>query len=163
MFLKAWQKHNWGDSWLSSDKYQVYGGRYRYFVLAPLFAPWKYRHHLMHPVHALLVPANVMIIVGGAMLSDDYDVTDEQPLTSVTDQEQTAKILRSVGAAMFLAVAVFWNACLYKSIATQRSGGGPLHGTLAILSVVGVFLLVRGTFGLLQSCLYSVCIPHLLT
>lgn len=131
-------------------------GHAGHFILAPLLAPWKYRHHIMKPVHALLMVSNILIIVGGAMLSNAYDVTDAQPLTSATDQENTAKVLRTVGSAVFLGAAVFWSACLFKTIATNRSEGSSIHSTLVLLVIAGAFLIARGTFGMLQSCLYSV-------
>jgi hypothetical protein len=96
----------------------------------------------------------------------------------------TAKILRSIGSGIFLAVTFIFNACLVityimnkrkelRHNASSVSGGGAagggkyassssnssatrIHPTLPILSLVGSFLIVRGVFGLLQSAVWSV-------
>lgn len=110
----------------------------------------------MAPIHSLLMPANIIIIVGGVLISNSYDVKDAQANTTVTDQDKTAKILRSVGSAIFLAVAILFNLCTWKTVASSKNSSAKTHPTLVILVVVGLFLIVRGVFGLLQSALYSV-------
>lgn len=110
----------------------------------------------MAPIHSLLMPANIIIIVGGVLISNSYDVKDAQTNTTVTDQDRTAKILRSVGAAIFLACAVFFNFCTWKTVSSSKNSRSKTHPTLVVLVVVGLFLIIRGVFGLLQSALYSV-------
>lgn len=111
----------------------------------------------MAPIHSVLLPANIIIIVGGVMVANDYDVQDQQTNTAATDQEHTSKLLRSIGSGIFLAVAVFFNLCVMKTFASRENNKRRgTHPTLIILAVVGAFLIVRGTFGLLQAALYSV-------
>lgn len=155
LFLKAWQKHNWGDSWLASDRYKDDNAGH-VGLLGPLLRPWRYKHHVMAPIHSLLLPANILIIVGGVMISNDYDVKDQQNLTAATDQGHTAKLLRSIGSGIFLAVAIFFNFCVLKTVRSKENSSRGTHPTLVILVIVGLFLIVRGVFGLLQSALYSV-------
>lgn len=156
LFLKGWQKHNWGDSWLASDRYKDDKAGH-VGLLGPLLRPWRYKHHIMAPLHSCLLPGNILIIVGGVMVSNDYDVQDQQTNTAATDQEHTSKLLRTIGAAIFLAVGIFYNACVYKTVtSSQTNKRRGTHPTLVILMVVGLFLIVRGVFGLLQSALYTV-------
>ncbi|KAK9895234.1 hypothetical protein P389DRAFT_90184 [Cystobasidium minutum MCA 4210] len=155
LFLKSWQKHNWGDSWLASDKHcdgSSESGPRRIlsaFLLKPLFMPWRYKHHVLAPVHSLLIPANAIIMTGGSFLAGD---AGEDP----TDFDSRAKIMRSVGSGIFLAVTLFYNACVVKTFITaRRESKSRTHPTLPILAIVGVLLIVRGLFGLLQSAVWS--------
>lgn len=154
LFLKSWQRHNWGDSWLASSNHddgQTSAQRWiSSLALLPLFTPWRYKHHVLAPIHALLIPANAVIITSGSMIAG----------TAGTDRanNQTAKILRSVGSAIFLLVTLFYNVCVLKTYLTQRRArkGLSTHPSLVILAIVGLFLIVRGTFGLLQAAVWSV-------
>lgn len=153
LFLKSWQKHNWGDSWLASDKHtdkQTNGQRWgASLLLLPLLMPWRYKHHILAPVHSLLIPANAIIIAGGSFLASDAN-------TDPTDFNQTAKILRSIGSAIFLAVTLFFNGCVFKTFLDSKKERTDIHLTLPILGIVGLLLIVRGVFGLLQSAVWNV-------
>lgn len=119
-------------------------------LLLPIFMPWKYKHHILAPVHSLLIPANAIIIAGGSYLASDAG-------TDPTDFNEKAKVLRSVGSAIFLAVTLFFNACVtYTLISDSKRGNRKVHPTLIILTMVSALLIVRGVFGLLQSAVWSV-------
>lgn len=160
LFLKSWQKHNWGDSWLASDKYDDGQSGFQRvansLILLPIFMPWRYKHHILAPVHSLLIPANAIIIAGGSFLAGD---ADDDTATGFDDR---AKILRSVGSAIFLAVTLFFNACVIKTFMTSRRESRKIHPTLPIMAIVGLLLIVRGVFGLLQSAVWGVSICFLL-
>ena len=111
--------------------------------------PWRYKHHILAPVHSLLIPANAIIIAGGSFLASDAN-------TDPTDFNQTAKILRSIGSAIFLAVTLFFNGCVLKTFFDSKKERTDVHLTLPILGVVGLLLIVRGVFGLLQSAVWNV-------
>lgn len=82
--------------------------------------------------------------------------------TDPTDFNNKAKILRSVGSAIFLAVTLFYNACVVKTFMDSRKERTDVHLTLPILGVVGLLLIVRGVFGLLQSAVWNVSVPYTL-
>lgn len=111
--------------------------------------PWRYKHHILAPVHSLLIPANAIIIAGGSYLASDAG-------TDPTDFNNKAKILRSIGSGIFLAVTLFYNGCVAKTYLDSRRERTDIHMTLPILAVVGLLLIVRGLFGLLQSAVWSV-------
>lgn len=111
--------------------------------------PWKYKHHILAPVHSLLIPANAIIITGGSYLASDAG-------TDPTDFNEKAKVLRSIGSGIFLGVTLFYNGCVVKTYLDSRRQRTDTHMTLPILALVGLLLIVRGLFGLLQSAVWSV-------
>lgn len=111
--------------------------------------PWRYKHHILAPVHSILIPANAIIIAGGSFLAGD---AGEDP----TDFNNTAKILRSIGSGIFLGVTLFYNGCVIKTFLDSRKERRGVHPTLPILAIVGAFLIARGLFGLLQSAVWNV-------
>lgn len=103
----------------------------------------------MSIIHNLLIGANTVIIVGGSTLAGSSD--------SVKDFNSNllkAKILRTVGQGIFLAINVFLLYCVYHAIRQyKRERGGRVHPTLYVLLAAWPLLFVRGLYGVLNGVL----------
>lgn len=87
--------------------------------------------------------ANILIVAGGAILAGSFS----HPNANTS----TAKILRTVGQAIFLAVNVAFMLCVIRAMRQSKRETGRIHPTLWILLLVWPFLFVRGIYGLLSA------------
>jgi len=156
-FLVAWHYAHLesGDSWLEPKRPQ---GEpfFKRMLDGLLVIPGPGRKpRPMSLIHNLLIVANALIISGGSILSGGNDTT--ATFGSDKDKVNTAKILRSVGQAMFLAINIFLLFVLLHTVRQsrreQRSSrrSAALHPTLMLLLLAWPLLLVRGLYGLLYS------------
>jgi hypothetical protein len=122
-----------------------------------------YRNNPMVAIHSILVIANVAIIIGGSYLAG----ADYNNLTSPDTQKrlQVSKVTRTAGQGVFLACNALLLFAILQTIRTNlrhgdRSQGnrvGPrLHPTLILILLAWFPLMVRGTFGILQSAIFQV-------
>ncbi|KAJ6554247.1 hypothetical protein B0H19DRAFT_1262633 [Mycena capillaripes] len=171
-FLVSWQQHNLasGTSWLepretpedpSAPKPNKSRKLLVFIFLGP-FALLIYRNNPMVAIHSILVLANVAIIIGGAYLAG----ADYNDLTSRDTQArlQVSKITRTTGQGVFLACNALLLFAILQTIRTNlrhgdRSQGkhtGPrIHPTLVFVLLAWFPLMVRGTFGILQSAIFQ--------
>lgn len=152
--------HNWSDSWLLSKDSQRperrKGNILRVILMEPVFMPWKYKDHVLAPVHSILTPANAIIIAGGSMLANLQSESNHLTAADIANRKTISKILRCVGAGLFLCMKILFNACVWITICRNRREKGKIHPTLIVLAIMGQWLTVRGIFGLLQSAIDEV-------
>jgi hypothetical protein len=168
----SWQQHNLasGTSWLepreTSDPNAPKPNKSRkllVFIFLGPFALLIYRNNPMVAIHSILVIANVAIIIGGSYLAG----ADYNNLTSPDTQKrlQVSKVTRTAGQGVFLACNALLLFAILQTIRTNlrhgdRSQGkrvGPrIHPTLILILLAWFPLMVRGTFGILQSAIFQV-------
>ncbi|KAJ7661959.1 hypothetical protein DFH06DRAFT_1088464 [Mycena polygramma] len=175
-FLVSWQQHNLasGTSWLEprepadSDPTAAKPNKSRkllVFIFLGPFALLIYRNNPMVAIHSVLVLANVAIIIGGAYLAGASDYTD---LASADTQTRlrVSKITRTAGQGVFLACNALLLFAILQAIRTNLRHGdraqanfkrvGPrVHPTLVLVLLAWFPLMVRGTFGILQSAIFQ--------
>ncbi|KAJ7822955.1 hypothetical protein B0H13DRAFT_2376365 [Mycena leptocephala] len=170
-FLVSWQQHNLasGTSWLepreTSDPNAPKPNKSRkllVFIFLGPFALLIYRNNPMVAIHSILVIANVAIIIGGSYLAG----ADYNNLTSPDTQKrlQVSKVTRTAGQGVFLACNALLLFAILQTIHTnlrhgdrsQRTRVGPrIHPTLILILLAWFPLMVRGTFGILQSAIFQ--------
>jgi hypothetical protein len=124
--------------------------------LEPLLPPGlsrKERHKLMQKSRMraidtfILLPANILIIVGGSLMqahSADYD------FFVPTFNQQTGEILRAVGLGLFLAVIQYYAVELWLTFRDKRTPR-PYPRVLWLLTPLYPLLTVRGVYGILSA------------
>ncbi|KAJ7935832.1 hypothetical protein B0H13DRAFT_2649496 [Mycena leptocephala] len=139
-FIISWHQHNLpgGISWLEPrreagamlDKRERIRRTLAFLFLGP-FALLFYRDNIMAAFHIVLILANSAIIVGGSFLANadfsQFDSADTQHKLLVS------RTVRTAGQSVFLAC------------------NGAVHPTLVLLLIAWIPLIVRGTYGVLQS------------
>ncbi|KAG5368103.1 hypothetical protein CJU90_0291 [Yarrowia sp. C11] len=103
---------------------------------------WYLRHNTSLYFHFLLIPANVILIVGGTRT---IGVPADEWNTSHLVKE--GKILRVVGQSIFLGGCVFILAYAVRLRTAKKLSGAPLTAVL----LAGPPLLVRGAFGIISA------------
>ncbi|KAJ7123532.1 hypothetical protein C8R44DRAFT_852437 [Mycena epipterygia] len=170
-FLVSWHQHNLasGTSWLEPRETPAGAPppnktrKLLVFIFLGPFALLIYRNNPMVAIHSILVLANVAIIIGGAYLAGATDYTD---LSSPDTQRrlQVSKVTRTAGQGVFLACNAILLIAILHTIRenlrhgdrAQRPGKAPrVHPTLVILLLAWFPLVVRGTFGILQSAIFQ--------
>jgi hypothetical protein len=149
-FLIDWQCHNLAchDSWLERRQPPGTPWYKRFNDSMDLFGP---KRRPMTLIHWLLIGANSIIIAGGSQLAGVSGSTD---VAEVDATLHRAKILRTVGQSVFLAINTFLLYCVLDSIrSSKRENGGRAHPTLWILLVCWPLLFVRGIYGILGGVL----------
>lgn len=113
----------------------------RYYGESPLKQPILGGMSYQKLFHLILIPANIVIIVGGTMLAG----MSTEELILDTSKVHTSKILRSVGQAIFLvqSISVSSLICLsfYKGLRSKAM--------VLMISVIP-FILVRGIYGIMS-------------
>ncbi|KAJ7493703.1 hypothetical protein FB451DRAFT_1122272 [Mycena latifolia] len=171
-FLVSWHEHNLasGTSWLEPRDTPEPGApkpnksrKLLVFIFLGPFALLIYRNNPMVAIHSVLVLANVAIIIGGAYLAGASDYTD---VNSADTQRrlQVSKITRTAGQGVFLACNALLLAAILQTIHTnlrhgdrsQKTRTWPrIHPTLIVILLAWFPLMVRGTFGILQSAIFQ--------
>lgn len=103
---------------------------------------WYLRHDVSIYFHYMLIPANVILIVGGTRA---MGVSTDEWSTSPLVKE--GKIMRVVGQSIFLGGCVFLLAYAVKLRFAKKLSGAPLTAVL----LAGPPLLVRGAFGIIAA------------
>ncbi|CAK5265812.1 unnamed protein product [Mycena citricolor] len=164
-FLISWHQHNLasGESWLAPrDAPTSSASKLRkalQFSLLGRLASRVSRGSPMGLVHCLLIGANVAIVVGGSYLAgaDLAHPASRDTRTSL----RVSKIARSAGQSVFLAINTALLFVILATIRDNRRDGdargrkGTTHPTLVLLFIAWFPLIVRGIFGLLQACVWS--------
>ncbi|KAF7343954.1 hypothetical protein MVEN_01684400 [Mycena venus] len=174
-FLVSWHQHNLasGTSWLepretppnanaNAPKPPKKSRKLLVFIFLGPFALVIYRNNPMVAIHSILVIANVAIIIGGSYLAG----ADYNDLTSADTQRrlQVSKITRTAEQGVFLACNAVLLFAILQTIRNDlrygdRSQGkrmGPrVHPTLVLILLAWFPLMVRGTFGILQSAIFE--------
>ncbi|KAJ7153075.1 hypothetical protein C8R43DRAFT_453046 [Mycena crocata] len=170
-FLVSWHQHNLanGTSWLepreTNDPDAPKPNKTRkllVFIFLGPFALLVYRNNPMVAIHSILVLANVAIIIGGSYLAG-ADYTD---INSPETQKrlQVSKITRTAGQGVFLACNAILLVAILLTMRTnlrhgdrsQRKRTAPrIHPTLILILLAWFPLMVRGTFGILQSAIFN--------
>ena len=149
-FLIDWEYHNLTgqDSWLERRQPPGVPWYKRFNDSMDLFTP---RLRPMTLIHWFLIVANVIIVVGGSQLAGASRSTNTAEVNATL---HTAKILRTVGQAIFLSINAFLLYCILDSIRKyKRENGGRIHPTLWILLGCWPLLFVRGIYGVLAGVL----------
>ncbi|GMK59519.1 hypothetical protein CspeluHIS016_0801250 [Cutaneotrichosporon spelunceum] len=128
------------------------------WTLRPLWAPWKFvRDNCIMIVDSWLIPANAIIIAGGSLMAQAIS-PDANNLSQdkAAELANTAKGLRTAGQAIFLIITCVW--LLFVLNATRKTVAARLPRisklACAVFIVIGLFLLIRGIFGVLQSVVW---------
>ncbi|KIM37938.1 hypothetical protein M413DRAFT_448200, partial [Hebeloma cylindrosporum] len=149
-FLISWHNHNLAshDSWLE-PRFPPGTPVFKRFLLSfALFGP---NRRPMAVMHNLLIGANTIIITGGSLLAGGSN--------SVQDFHSnllTAKIMRTVGQSIFLAINTFLLYCILDTIRQSRSENPTkkrTRPTLLIFLAIWPCLFVRGLYGVLSGVL----------
>ncbi|KAG5360085.1 hypothetical protein CJU89_3139 [Yarrowia sp. B02] len=140
-FVAVFEKFVTGDSFLQPKlptelkERKGSSARYDRFV-------WHLRHDVSIYFHYMLIPANVILIVGGTRtIGVSVDEWDSSPLV------KQGKILRVVGQAIFLGGCVFLLAYAVRLRVVKKLKGAPLVAVL----LAGPPLLVRGAYGIIAA------------
>ncbi|KAF8172235.1 hypothetical protein K438DRAFT_1851771 [Mycena galopus ATCC 62051] len=162
-FVISWHQHNLpgGVSWLEPRRgaddglsWRARARRSLTLVLLGPFALLFYRENIMATFHILLILANTTIVVGGSFLANanfaDFDSPETQHKLLIS------RISRTAGQSVFLALNLV---LLFVLLLTARNdrrsrarkGGLGFHPTLVLLLIAWIPLIVRGTYGVLQS------------
>ncbi|KAG6810623.1 hypothetical protein H0H92_011091 [Tricholoma furcatifolium] len=144
-FLINWQYHNLEahDSWLEPRLPPGTPFRQR---LQDSFTLFGRKRRPMAVMHYLLIAANIIIIVGGSKLSN----TTASNYASLIHQ---AKILRTVGQAIFLTMNCILLVCILLTMRQyhREQLGTKVHRSLFLLLAAWPFLFVRGIYGIMSS------------
>jgi hypothetical protein len=127
-----------------------------FLVLGPL-ALLLYRDNIMATFHLVLILANTAIIVGGSFLANAdlaaFDSADTQRRLRIS------RISRTAGQSVFLACNAALLVIILITLRKDRLSGerkGKVHPTLLLLLLAWIPLIVRGTYGVLQSADFAV-------
>jgi hypothetical protein len=127
-----------------------------FLVLGPL-ALLLYRDNIMATFHLVLILANTAIIVGGSFLANAdlaaFDSADTQRRLRIS------RISRTAGQSVFLACNAALLVIILVTARKDRLSGerkGKVHPTLLLLLLAWIPLIVRGTYGVLQSADFAV-------
>ncbi|KAF7297392.1 hypothetical protein MIND_00972800 [Mycena indigotica] len=162
-FVISWHQHNLasGESWLEPrDPPGTNKARKALaFIFLGPFAFLVYRDNPMVGFHSALILANTAIVVGGSYLAGaDYS----QPDSPDTQRRlRVSKIARTAGQAVFLAGNAALLVIILVTMRNNRRDGdsrkrkGTVHPTLILLFIAWFPLIVRGIFGILQACVWS--------
>ncbi|CAK5277066.1 unnamed protein product [Mycena citricolor] len=162
-FVVSWHQHNLssGESWLE-PRDPPNTNKWRKGLIFTLLGPLAFVVYGDHPMvffHSALVAANVAIIVGGSYLAG-VDYTD---LNSADARHRmlVSRITRTTGQSVFLAANTLLLAVVLVTMRNNRREGdarrrpGTVHPTLVLLLLAWFPLIVRGIFGILQACVWS--------
>ncbi|KAG6809506.1 hypothetical protein H0H92_015994 [Tricholoma furcatifolium] len=144
-FLVSWQYHNLEarDSWLEPreppDTPYLQRIRNSFRMFGQERRPMAFMHYL-------LVIANCLIVVGGAMLAGSPSGKKGQRLSL-----QKAKAIRAAGQAIFLAINGVLLLCILWTMRKTRSEGKRVHPTLFLLLAAWPFLFTRGIYGVMSA------------
>lgn len=131
-FICAAQEKKYGRSWVLHTGPKKFDNPIQNFM----FGTWeKIFHHV-------LIPANALVIAGGAIIAGIDTTDNEQYSGKVT----TSKILRTVGQSLFLfltVLVILLNIYVYFKERIRN------HTTMTIF-LASPFLLVRGIFGVMS-------------
>ncbi|KAJ7205863.1 hypothetical protein B0H12DRAFT_453454 [Mycena haematopus] len=158
-FVVSWHQHNLpgGVSWLEPRRgagpmldRRAQAQRTLAFLFLGPFALLFYPDNITASFHMTLVLANTAIIVGGSFLANanlaDFDSPDTQRRLHIS------RVSRTSGQSVFLGNNAF---LLFVLVLTarndRRARGGRVHPTLVLLLIASIPLIVRGTYGVLQS------------
>ncbi|KAL0955152.1 hypothetical protein HGRIS_004064 [Hohenbuehelia grisea] len=156
-FLISWQQDHFlsGESWLEP---RVPKGTPLWKKLLGSFVvvtPGE-KPRPMAFMHQLLIAANTMIVVGGSLLSGGSNSTAD--FGKDEGNVRTARILRTAGQAIFLAINFVLLGAITHTMHQERkerpSGQEKkffVHPTLILLLLAWPLLIVRGFYGLLNS------------
>lgn len=136
-FIIREQKREYGHSWLLN-----LGPQLQLPILSKMTKTWA------KTFRAIVVPGNVLVIVGGITLTG----INVQDLANEQSKVNLSKVLRTIGQAILLAVTVvvlLLNVYVYYRERIRK-------WTLVAVMLLSPFILVRGTFGI---C--SVFIPEM--
>ncbi|BEI87624.1 uncharacterized protein CcaverHIS019_0103420 [Cutaneotrichosporon cavernicola] len=160
-FLRHYELRNFGKSRLGQLNPAVgtWKRAAQIWTWMPLWAPWRYtRDNVIMIVDAWLIPANALIITGGSLMVAAMN-PEANHLTAkqAADRLNLAKGFRTAGQAVFLTLTCVWvlfvlNA-LRKTVAARLSRRK--HIACAVFGTIGVFLIIRGVFGVLQSVIWK--------
>jgi hypothetical protein len=127
------------------------------FLFLGPFALLFYRDNIMAAFHIVLILANSAIIVGGSFLANadfsQFDSADTQHKLLVS------RTVRTAGQSVFLACNVALLGIILITMRNDRRSGarkGGVHPTLVLLLIAWIPLIVRGTYGVLQSADFAV-------
>jgi hypothetical protein len=97
-------------------------------------------------IHNLLVVGNAIIISGGSLLAGGH-----QSVSQFNSNLLSAKVMRTVGQAIFLTINAFLLYCILRTIQECRREHNAVHPTLRILLATWPLLFVRGIYGVLAA------------
>ncbi|KIM37943.1 hypothetical protein M413DRAFT_76503 [Hebeloma cylindrosporum] len=148
-FLISWHNHNFAshNSWLE-PRFPPGTPVYKRFLLSfALFGPNRQPMAVMHNV---LVGANAIIITGGSLLAGGSNTIEDFDASL-----STAKIMRTVGQSIFLAINTFLLYCIVDTIHQSRLENPTkrTHPTLLVFLAIWPCLFVRGMYGILSGVL----------
>ncbi|KAJ6522739.1 hypothetical protein B0H19DRAFT_1043459 [Mycena capillaripes] len=160
-FVISWHQHNipGGVSWLEPrrgagptlDRGARTQRTLAFLFLGP-FALLIYRDNIMAAFHILLILANTTIIVGGSFLANADFSQFDSPETQ--RKLRTSRIARTAGQSVFLACNALLLVILLITARNDRrlnARKGGVHPTLVLLLLAWIPLIVRGSFGVIQS------------
>jgi hypothetical protein len=117
-----------------------------------------YRNNVMAGFHVLLALANTAIIVGGSFLANadlaQFDSTDTQRRLRISRSARTAGQSVFLGCNAVLLIIILVTMRNDRRSHVRKSG---FHPTLVVLLLTWMPLIVRGSFGVIQSADFEVC------
>ncbi|PWN52773.1 hypothetical protein IE53DRAFT_384749 [Violaceomyces palustris] len=154
-FLISWHNHHFGDSWLEHRRdRRVKLPWYQHVKLS--FGISSIKERPFNMVEWYLIAANALIIAGGS-LNSSAAFDDTLSATKRNSLDNTAKIMRTIGQSIFLAINVGLFVCIIVTVQQcRRVKQGSRwfgHPTLLLLILTWPFLATRGIFGVLQSAM----------
>ncbi|KAJ7198098.1 hypothetical protein GGX14DRAFT_525881, partial [Mycena pura] len=162
-FVISWHQHNLasGESWLE-PRDPPGTSKWRKAFIFIFLGPFAFLFHRNNPMvgfHSVLICANAAIIAGGSYLAGaDYTQLD---LPDTKRRLLISKITRTAGQSVFLAGNALLLFIILVTIRNNRRDGdlrnkkGTVHPTLILLLIAWIPLIVRGVFGILQACVFS--------
>lgn len=140
-FVAVFEKFVTGDSFLKPKLPLELKERKGFSAQNARFA-WYLRHDVSIYFHYMLIPANVILIVGGTRtMGIEADEWSTSPLV------KQGKAMRVAGQSIFLAGCVFLLAYAVRLRVVKKLKGAPLTAVL----LAGPPLLVRGAFGIIAA------------
>ncbi|CAK5270687.1 unnamed protein product, partial [Mycena citricolor] len=162
-FVISWHQHNLpnGESWLE-PRDPPNTNKWRKGLIFALLGPLAFVIYHDNPMvffHSALIVANVAIVVGGSYLAG-ADYTDPNS-ADTRNRMLVSRISRTAGQGVFLAGNALLLGIILITMRNNRRDGdarrrpGTVHPTLVLLLVAWFPLIVRGIFGILQACVWS--------
>ncbi|KAJ7321701.1 hypothetical protein DFH08DRAFT_1033720 [Mycena albidolilacea] len=160
-FVISWHQHNLpgGVSWLEPRRgagpildQRARTRRTLAFLFLGPFALLMYRDNVMAAFHVLLILANTAIIVGGSFLAGadlvQFDSADTQRRLRISRSARTAgqSVFLGCNAALLIIILVTMRNDHRSPV--RKSG---VHPALMLLLLAWMPLIVRGSFGVIQS------------